>query len=229
MHLFRFGPFGSFFLHLLMAAARSKVGDCAAGATPVPDRAAAKPPAVRVPARGPEAVGVKVTFIVQLTGRNSSVLIRVGGQSLVWAKSPPAMLAAGVTTSGTRHRSGTRGSAVTHLTVRVKGCGELIVPTVWMPKSWLSGVSDRALAVGAATPRAAATIAVGRAQRRGVEIAVALTAAPRASGSALELPSRPRAHRLSLTLSTCVRLLPIVTTPSLLGGRRREAPALRRA
>ena len=87
---------------------------------------------VSVPLRGPLAVGVKVTSIVQLDPEASEP-----PQLLVWAKSPLMLMV-----SGTR--------APLPVSLRVRVCGELVVETVCPGK--LKEVAERVAAGASPVP-----------------------------------------------------------------------------
>ena len=76
---------------------------------------------VIAPLRVPLCDGVKVTLMVQL-----EPAVKVAGQLLVWAKSPPATMLLMV-------------SDAPPLLVSVTACAALVVPTCWLPKVRLLG------------------------------------------------------------------------------------------
>jgi hypothetical protein len=108
----------------------------ATGPIPVPDRETegAVPPAlvftVTLPVRAPRAVGVKVTLMVQ-EAFVASVLDPVG-QLLNWAKSPTLVPLSAMLLM-------LSGAAPVLVTVIV--CAAVVVPTNWLPKARLVGVT----------------------------------------------------------------------------------------
>src|SRR5215207_7942678 len=92
-----------------------------------------------MPSLGPVLVGVKVVLIVQLTPVVALLVVSVGGQSSVAAKSPVVAMS-GMNEAGPLLAHRLAPWKLLHRRFSVWACGGLVVPTWRLPKSTLNGL-----------------------------------------------------------------------------------------